>query len=247
MAPMAPASLNRWLLVQALFWTALLPAIVWRHGVAGFETWMPLTTAGGVALSYPWLWRILRVQGRPADLATGARWLLLLALCLPLWMLAGEGEARAIGFGTWFGLMAVALADLLDGALARRFGATEAGAILDMETDQFLLLVLAVTALATGAGPWPVLVPEIRYLFILAMTAARIPRHDPKPKDGDNRRGRIYCAVVTGLLLASIFPLMPGPGRVLCGAAAALALARSYASDVRFLIRRHRTASGTSR
>ena len=243
------AALNRWLLVQAVFWTALLPALVWRVGLVGFEPWMAATVGGALALSYPWLWHVLRVQGRPADFVTAARFLALLLLCIPLARLAAPaaGGTPVLGSWTWLALLGVALADLVDGALARRFGGSEAGAILDMETDQFTLLVLALAAQAVGAGPWPVLVPEFRYLFVLAMRAARIPCHDPKPMDGDNRRGKLVCALVPGLLLAATFPPMPATGRVLCGIAATVALAGSYAGDVRFLVRRYRAASSPSR
>ncbi|MCK5945391.1 MAG: hypothetical protein KAI24_25600, partial [Planctomycetes bacterium] len=78
------------------------------------------------------------------------------------------------------------------------------------------------------------------YAFVLAAWWASVPANDPKPVDGDNRRGRLVCAaVVVALLLALLPGLSPRIGDALTGVAALL-LVWSFAGDWLFLLARRR-------
>ena len=128
-----------------------------------------------------------------ADGVTLARFVGLLAIC------AAAVTTGRITWLIWIGMFAVVCSDLLDGWCARRFGVSEEGAILDMETDQFTTLGFAlVAATFAGVGVWILLLPAFKYANILFLVFVRLPAHDPKPRDGDNRRGRIICALVLG-------------------------------------------------
>ncbi|HEU4419671.1 MAG TPA: hypothetical protein VFT55_12090, partial [Planctomycetota bacterium] len=63
-----------------------------------------------------------------------------------------------------------------------------------------------------------------------------IPAHEPKPVNGDNRRGRAVCAAV---MIALLIALCPATGPVLRDVVtgiAVLLLAWSFLADARFLL-----------
>ncbi|MBK8101322.1 MAG: CDP-alcohol phosphatidyltransferase family protein [Planctomycetes bacterium] len=226
------AALTRWLRVQAVVGVGVLGATaVWPQALAHGGNWI----AFGIAASWAWLWLLLEARTTAANGATAGR---LVLLCVLLALLPA-----APGSDWWWwslGLVVVA-ADLLDGALARRFGGSEVGAILDMETDQFTVFGLALAVVAIGGARWVLVLPALRWWFVLAMTLARRPAHEPKPQDGDNSRGRRVCAAVMVALLLALCPAMP---RVVADAATAVAvvlLVWSFSADARWLLTR-RTA-----
>ncbi len=122
---MAIAALTTWLRMQAVWWLAWLSAAAWFGAGERPQAWFDLQV-GVIALSYGTLVAILRAGRRPADVVTIGRGLGLLATIL----LAVAGWP-----GWWFVALAIVLLDLVDGAVARRFGGSPQGAVLDMETD----------------------------------------------------------------------------------------------------------------
>jgi len=219
-----------WSRLQALAWT---PALVWFVLSSGsFET------CGYVAIgSFASVASLAWVLGAPrtvADVATLLRACLLVgAMASPWWL----GEQP---WWMWSLLAVAAGLDLVDGWLARRFGATDAGAVLDMETDQLLVLSLSWSVVAAGGAPHVLLLPLMRYAFVLAAWWAGLPANDPKPVDGDNRRGRLVCAaVVVGLLLAAL-PVLPQMAADVLTGVAVLLLIWSFAGDWAFLFGRRR-------
>jgi len=64
---------------------------------------------------------------------------------------------------TWLAFSAGVLSDWLDGPLARRAGATAAGARFDLEADSLLTLGAAVAAVRCGAPRVVLLAPIARY------------------------------------------------------------------------------------
>ncbi|MBX3463686.1 MAG: CDP-alcohol phosphatidyltransferase family protein [Planctomycetes bacterium] len=231
---MEPARLQTWLRVQAVWWTAWLLAAPWAGGLEPVAWWRGVLL-GAMALSHASLVVVLRAGRRAADVVTLVRFAVLLAAA---WL-----EERG---WPWFWAVAVVavLLDLVDGAVARRWGGSAAGAVLDMETDQLTVLGLAALVTARGGGDHVLLLPLLRCLFVLAMWWAGAPAHDPKPVHGDNRRGRRVCASVMVVLLLAIWPPMP----VLVGdaltAGAVLLLAWSFAGDATFLLAHRRSARG---
>jgi phosphatidylglycerophosphate synthase len=241
---MSRPPVRRWLLSQSVLWTAGLAAAAWGTidaADASAVLWGVLVLA---ASSYPFLWRALGTGRTAADRVTLARFLGLLAF------LALVARTNEVTWTSWLLAAAAVASDLLDGWTARRFGGSEAGAVLDMETDQLATLVLSVVAaIVAGAGAWVLLLPAFRYAFALSMTALGLDPGDPRPVDGDNRRGRLVCASVMTLLLVCLAPPLAAPARFAASGAAVLLLGWSFASDAAHLVRRstRRASSRASR
>lgn len=225
------AALQVWLRVQSVAWTAWLVATAWFG--AGTPPWWGNVLLGALLASGSGLAAILRVGRRAADHVTAARFVVLL---VAVW-LAFAGSADAV----WIATAAVVL-DLVDGAVARRFGGSPQGAVFDMEVDQLTVLALAALVVARGGGVHVLLLPALRYLFVLGMWWADAPAHEPKPKHGDNRRGRRVCAAVMTVLLLSLWPPLSPSLRDVLTAAAVVLLAWSFADDARFLLAHRRGA-----
>lgn len=214
------ARLQRWLVVQATLWSLLLVArIVWLDGGANVTR----VVAAAIAVSFATLFIVLRA-GRVADLLTAAR----IALLVVLVAVAAD---TGVSIAVWVALVACVLADLADGAVARRRGPTEAGAVLDMEADQLVTLALAWLGSAVVGG-WLLLLPLFRYGYVALLLARGLPAHDPKPRGGDNRRARAVCAAVMAAQLAVLLPGMPPGVAVACGTVAVVALAWSFGVDL---------------
>ena len=141
------------------------------------------------------------------------------------WLLVGLGTA------------AVAL-DGVDGALARRRNeAGDFGARFDMETDAFLILVLAVLVWQQGkAGAWIAAAGLLRYVFvagsfIVPWLGAALP---------PSRRRQAVCVVQIVSLLGALAPVVAPPWSVALALAGLAALAWSFAVDVHWLARHAR-------
>jgi len=182
-----------------------------------------------IAFSFLGLCILLRSVRTAADLVTIVR-------ITGLVVVACSASAD-LPLAAWFSILALTLLDLVDGVIARRFGATEEGAILDMEADHFTVMLLALLVVRGGGPSWVLLVPAIRYLFVVVMWAVGRPAHEPRPVDGDNKRGRVCCAIVVGALLAALLPGMSWTMTVLAGGVAVLTLVISFGADALFLLR----------
>jgi phosphatidylglycerophosphate synthase len=123
--------------------------------------------------------------------------------------------------------------DGVDGYLARRQGtASEFGALFDMETDAFFVLVVELVLFQRGdLGAWILVTGVLRYLYVLARTM--IPARRP-----DVARSRFGRFAFTGLALGLFFAFaLPGvigfstalAGTVLVTASFAQSFYTSYA------------------
>lgn len=222
-------ALTRWLRGQALLGLGSVVLVAFAPVRAvHLMPWI----VGGIAASWVWLWLLLAARPTAANLATAAR---LAGLCL----LLASGPASPMPTWPWFlAAVAVVVADLVDGALARRRGGSAGGAVLDMETDQFTVFGLAVAVVSIGGGRWVLVLPALRWWFVLAMTVVGRPAHDPKPKNGDNRRGRRICAAVMVALLLALCPIVPRALGDTATAVAVVLLVWSFAADARWLLTR---------
>jgi phosphatidylglycerophosphate synthase len=162
-----------------------------------------------------------------------------LALLVPLAAALAVPEAvgtPAIGWAL-FGFASVVLAlDGLDGWLARRERLCSGfGARFDVEVDAALALVLAALAWRSGAaGPWVLALGLPRYLFLMAQMPLPWLRA-PLP---ERRWRKVVCALQIGALIMLLCPAVPATVAAPVAGAAALAVAHSFAVDIRWLARR---------
>lgn len=188
--------------------------------------------AGGCAL----LWLAARELREPKFGAANAVTLARAALAVLLAALVGAAATPALGW-LLVGLGAVVVAlDGADGALARRRReASEFGARFDMETDAFLILVLAALVWQHGkAGAWILAAGLARYVFIAASyvfpwLAAPLP---------PSRRRQAVCVVQIMSLLGALLPVVTQPWSTVLALAGLAALLWSFAVDVVWLARR---------
>lgn len=227
---MVPAIHIFWTRVQALAW---VPALAWC-ALAGDSASTRGYVVAGIAATLVSLAGVLGAPRSLADVVTLLRAALAVAVVGAPWWL-GEHAWWA-----WSLLALALLGDLLDGAIARRLGGSSQGALLDMECDQLTVLAMSWMVVARGGLAYVLLLPAMRYLFVLAAWSVSMPASDPKPIDGGNRRGRAVCAAVVVALLLALTPSTPiGLTNALTGVAVGL-LSWSFASDWVYLFARRR-------
>lgn len=226
---MAPIRHRAWLLSQSLLWLPWL-VLAWGYGTAAAPAWRIATLALGAASYAILVWNTGAFR-TVADRVTIARFALLLGG-------AGLASARGSLDHTVWIVFGVALAgDCVDGFCARRYGGSEAGAILDMETDQFAFLFVGLTAVAIAGLPWILLVlPALRLTKLAAYALARVDSHQPRPRSGDNSAARALCAVATALLWLALLPGAPGFWPWASGGTACALLVFSFRVDFRDLL-----------
>lgn len=186
---------------------------------------------GGGAL----LWLAARELSAPKFGAANAVTLARAALAVLLAALVGAATTPAVGW-LLVGLGAAVVAlDGADGALARRRReASEFGARFDMETDAFLILVLAALVWQHGkAGAWILAAGLVRYAFVAASYAwpwlgAPLPA---------SRRRQAVCVVQIVSLLGALLPVVPLPWSGVLAFVGLAALLWSFAVDARWLAR----------
>ncbi len=223
--------LHRWLLAQAVVWLPTLLLLATDPAIPGILAFIVFAMFG----SYVLLWRILGAGSTLADAVTAARFLgLMVLLFLVFWH-------RGIGLWLWSGMILVIVSDLFDGWCARRWGGSEAGAILDMEADQMTTLGLAAAGiLHGGASVVLLMLPGFRYAYLFFLRLLGCPLHDPKPRGKGSQRGRIICATVMILLLVVLAPFSPAPVKTAATWVSVVALGYSFGSDAIYLARQRR-------
>ena len=168
-----------------------------------------------------------------ADFVTLAR----AALTAGIAALVVQSWSTPVARGLVVTLAAVALVtDLLDGRLARRRGeVTRFGAVLDMETDAFLILVLSCYVVPL-VGVWVLLIGLARYLLLLA-TAVWPWLSAPSPP----RRWAKVVAAVQGVVLTVVAAdVLPRAVSTILALAALALLAESFTHQV-LVLRRTRS------
>ncbi len=92
--------------------------------------------------------------------------------CLPLVVYVYSLDAPGASWGTAVLVFALALSDVVDGYLARRYDwVTDFGRVLDPIADRLLFIVLAGMLLAFGTLPWWAVVPVIARDLVLLLGA----------------------------------------------------------------------------
>ena len=117
--------------------------------------------------------------------------------------------------------------DLADGYIARRFGASAAGAKLDEETDAWFTLVLAFLLYRSGGyGQWVLSFGAIRYVFVLLFALTGKREHYPPGFSNFSRR---VCAVSVSTLAGGFAQFLPYWLRATALAAGLVLLTVSFA------------------
>lgn len=215
-------------LLATLAATVGLGAVGWLVGAGcGLVAWALLSRARYRAPVRQW---------GPADTVTLARATLVgavTALVADSWQAQAQAPVAVL-----VGLAAAALLlDAVDGLVARRTGtASPLGARFDMETDAFLVLVLAVFV-AGSLGWWVLAVGAPRYVFAAAGGALPWLRR-PVPA---RRSGKTLAAVQGTALATASAGFIPAPVMSACLAAVLVLLTWSFGRDIGWLWRvRHR-------
>jgi uncharacterized membrane protein YbhN (UPF0104 family) len=169
--------------------------------------------------------------GRAANAVTAVR--LVAVAAGAAWATTADGATLALAVG---GLLAL---DLVDGALARRFGGDALGAAFDMETDALLVLGLAVVLHARGdAGGWILIAGLWRYAY--AAIVARWPGSGEEPRSAAGRW--IAGGAMLGLTIA---PALGARGWI-AAALATAAITGSFARSLAWTYRRTTQSKSTS-
>lgn len=209
-------------MIEALLWLGMLASTAWHRGE-------PPPTAFAMTLWFlgPALTAFL--LGAPRTLADGVTLLrsALLGTVTTLCLVGGS-----VGFAAWLGIGVALAADGLDGWCARRFGGSEAGAILDMECDQLAFVALALLACGLGATPTVVLLaPALRFVKVVTHHVCGMTASAPRPRGGDNRFAKVASAIATAALWTALAPGLPRAAVLATSLGAVLVLVISYRTD----------------
>ncbi len=167
----------------------------------------------------------------PANIVTMIRAMFVTLIC---GLIGEEPMDRAATFAAFISVVAAVL-DGADGRLARETGMTSRfGARFDMETDSFLVLVLAMLVWQYGkAGAWVLAIGLIRYVFVVAGYALPWLAGPLSP----TMRGKAIAVVQMLALAFAIVPAIPPLASTIVAALALAALVWSFAIDVHRLWR----------
>ena len=202
-------NINFWPTVRVIeLLTALTTGIAtWR----AYGPWAAMRYLGGLALAMKvqrvFLAAMIRKTGSkqvsPADMMTLSRGSTsaVLAGLVASGIRDRSGPAGRLSWSLI--LLEASVVDWLDGPLARQFGPTRLGSVMDIEADSWLTLWSAISATAWGDLPrWCLLPPIIRYLDpILDLSRDRLPH------GGGPWWSRLTGTAQMVLFLAALAPL----------------------------------------
>lgn len=196
-------SLHPWSLAMAIaslaamaIWIALPDALSPRDMTVAYAAW---TLAAFGTL-------FIRIRGhrRPADWVTALR----VMLCVPLFA-AHALDPRP---EWWKVALAVAIIvlDGVDGAIARRRGPTEHGAVFDMEGDAFLIVTMCgIAHLYLGVSALVFIIAAMRPLYVLMLAILRLFTEPPSPNHAGSLRGRLIHVGLVIVLVVDLAPMFP--------------------------------------
>lgn len=219
-------SLHAWSLTMAAL--SLAATAVWLLAPG-------LLSPAGMTVAYS-VWALgmfgllfARIRGhrRWADRVTGARVL----LCVLMFASFALDPQPA-----WWKVAVAALIlvlDGVDGALARRTGPTERGAVFDMESDAFYLLTMCgIAHVYLGVTAWVFILGVMRPLYVCIWAALRLFVAPRSPNRKGSQRSRvIHLALVLSMLVALAPWFSLEVKHVVAGIAVAL-ICYSYLADI---------------
>jgi phosphatidylglycerophosphate synthase len=219
-------SLHTWSLVMAIaslaaiaIWIAAPDLLSPRAATAAYSAWTL------VAFGY----LFVRIEGhrRRADIVTGVRVL----LCVVLFA-SHALEPRP----AWWKVavaIAVIVLDAVDGAVARRDGTTERGAVFDMESDAFYLVTMCgIAHVYLGVHPLVFVVGALRPIYVCIWAVLRLFVAPRSPNRKGSQRGRVIHLLLVIALIADLSPLFSLDVKNAIAAVAAALIGYSYAVDI---------------
>jgi len=121
------------------------------------------------------------------------------------------------------------LADALDGYIARLYTSSSAGKVLDGETDQqFVLLVASASYILLNLPFWLLFFPGIKYVFEISYNLFNLKVKENKGK----KRRKIIAAAVMSILLINLTSLISKEIMVLLSTIGFIALSYSFFDDL---------------
>jgi phosphatidylglycerophosphate synthase len=219
-------SLHHWSLAMAI--ASLAAIAIWlfapellspRAATAAYSAW-----ALG---AFGYLFARISGHRRWADIVTGVRVL----LCVVLFA-SHALEPRA----AWWKVavaIAIIVLDAVDGALARREGESERGAVFDMESDAFYLVTMCgIAHVYLGVHPLVFVVGALRPLYVCIWAVLRLFIAPRSPNRKGSQRGRVIHLLLVIALIAALSPLIPLDAKTAIAAVAAALICYSYAVDL---------------
>lgn len=219
-------SLHAWSLAMAI--SSLVAMAVWLAAPAA------LTPAAMAAIHATWtfgafgyLFAHIRGHRRRADGVTLVRALLCAAL-----FTAHAFDPRPSWGKVSLAILIIVL-DGVDGALARRDGPTERGAVFDMESDAFYVTTMCgVAHLYLGVTPFVFVIAAMRPLYVCVLAGLRLFGRSPSPNHAGTLRGRLVHVGLVVALIADLTPFIPVGGKDAITLIAVALVLYSYAADV---------------
>jgi len=219
-------SLHGWSLAMAIaslaamaVWIAAPDLLSPRAATAAYTAW-----ALG---AFGYLFARIAGHRRWADIVTGVRVL----LCVVLFASYALDPRPA-----WWKVavaIAIIVLDAVDGALARREGTTERGAVFDMESDAFYLVTMCgIAHVYLGVHPLVFVVGALRPLYVCIWAVLLLFIAPRSPNRKGSQRGRIIHVALVIALIAELSPLFAPGARTAIAAVAAALIGYSYAVDI---------------
>jgi phosphatidylglycerophosphate synthase len=220
-------SLHTWSLLMAV--TSLVVMAMWMVAPALLSpVGMTVAYGGWAVLGFGYLFVHIDGHRRWADRVTAVRVL----LCVLLF--AGHAlDARPAWWKVGVAILIIVL-DGVDGALARRHGPTEHGAVFDMESDSLYVITLCgVAHLHLGFGAWIFVAGLLRPLYVCMWAVLLLFMKPPSPnRKGGSQRGRIVFLVLIISLITNLAPIIPFNVKQVVSALAVGLLCYSFSIDI---------------
>lgn len=220
-------SLHTWSLGMAVI--SVVVMAMWMVAPALLSP-MAMSVAYGVWALVGFGYLFVHIDGyrRWADRVTAVRVL----LCVLLF--AGHAlDPHAAWWKVGVAILIIVL-DGVDGALARRHGPTERGAVFDMESDSFFVITMCgVAHLYLGIGPWIYIAGLLRPLYVLMWAVLLLFVKPPSPnRKGGSQRGRIVFLVLIISQITTLAPIFPLAFKQVIAALAVALLSYSFSIDI---------------
>lgn len=220
-------SLHTWSLVMAVI--SVVVMVVWMVA-PGLLSPRDMSVAYGVwALAgFGYLFVRIEAYQRWADRVTALRVL----LCVLLFA-SHALDPRPAWWKVGVAILVIVL-DGVDGALARRYGPTERGAVFDMESDSFYVITMCgVAHLYLGLGAWIYVAGLLRPLYVCMWAVLLLFVKPPSPnRKGGSQRGRIVFLVLIIGLITNLAPVIPFVVKQAVSALVVALLTYSFSIDI---------------